>query len=254
VSKAVADPIVTAQSLCAHMHRRWTLVGMLMASMGVSTRPWFGCLLHFAIMQVDFSTKVEPLHDATPAEPVRVHLHMPVDVRSVSLALLALLVSVYMLHWASAVFIPLLLGIMCSYTLSPAVDRLQRWHVPRSIGTAAQDLQHRDQCRMRLVRRAQRATQADAVWQVVAQELVDATFVEHACRQVAHRHPVREVRHAVQAARTSVSGVAAALQSGDVRRDLGEQRAFEEPGPQHGVQFRDLGHDGLPWWSRQCCA
>ncbi len=88
-------------------------------------------------MQDDFSTKVEPLHDATPAEPVRVHLHMPVDVRSVSLALLALLVSVYMLHWASAVFIPLLLGVMCSYTLSPVVDRLQRWHVPRSIGTAA---------------------------------------------------------------------------------------------------------------------
>jgi predicted PurR-regulated permease PerM len=59
---------------------------------------------------------------------------MPIDVRSVSLALLALLallVSVYMLHWASAVFIPLLLGVMCSYTLSPAVDRMQRWHIPR---------------------------------------------------------------------------------------------------------------------------
>jgi predicted PurR-regulated permease PerM len=88
-------------------------------------------------MQDDPSAKVEPLHDAAPDEPVRVHLHMPIDVRSVSLALLALLVSVYMLHWASAVFIPLLLGVMCSYTLSPAVDRMQRWHVPRSIGTAA---------------------------------------------------------------------------------------------------------------------
>ncbi len=87
-------------------------------------------------MQADPSAEVEPIPDAVPAEPVRVHLHMPVNVRSVSQALVALLVSVYMLRWASAVFIPLLLGVMCSYTLSPVVDRLQRWRVPRSIGTA----------------------------------------------------------------------------------------------------------------------
>lgn len=69
-------------------------------------------------------------------EPSRVHLHTPIDVRSVSQALVALLISIYMLHWASAVFIPLLLGVMCSYTLSPAVDALQRWRIPRSIGAA----------------------------------------------------------------------------------------------------------------------
>ncbi|MFO7550106.1 MAG: AI-2E family transporter, partial [Haliea sp.] len=34
------------------------------------------------------------------------------------------------------VFIPLLLGLMISYTLSPAVDRLQKWHLPRAIGAA----------------------------------------------------------------------------------------------------------------------
>ncbi len=50
---------------------------------------------------------------------------------------MALLISVYMLHWAAAVFVPLLLGVMYSCTLSPAVDQLQRWHVPRSIGAAA---------------------------------------------------------------------------------------------------------------------
>jgi predicted PurR-regulated permease PerM len=88
-------------------------------------------------MQVDPSAAVEPSHDAEPAEPVRVHLHMPIDVRSASLAVIALLASVYVLQWASAVFIPLLLGLMCSYALSPAVDRLRRWHVPRSIGAAA---------------------------------------------------------------------------------------------------------------------
>jgi multisubunit Na+/H+ antiporter MnhG subunit len=53
-------------------------------------------------------------------EPERVHLHMPVDVRSASLAVIAFVVSVYALHWAGAVFIPLLLGVMFSYVLSPA--------------------------------------------------------------------------------------------------------------------------------------
>jgi len=87
-------------------------------------------------MQVDPSAEEESLHAATPAEPTRVHLHMPVDVRSVSLVVIALLASVYALHWASAVFIPLLLGVMLSYALSPAVDRLQHWHIPRALGAA----------------------------------------------------------------------------------------------------------------------
>jgi predicted PurR-regulated permease PerM len=64
----------------------------------------------------------------------RVMLHMPVDVRSVSLATLAVVASLYMMHWAAAVFVPLLLSIMFTYALSPLVDRLVRWHVPRAIG------------------------------------------------------------------------------------------------------------------------
>jgi predicted PurR-regulated permease PerM len=87
-------------------------------------------------MQVDPSAAVEPSHDAEPAEPVLVHLHMPIDVRSVSLVVIALLASVYALKWASAVFIPVLLGVMSSYALSPAVDRLERWHIPRALGAA----------------------------------------------------------------------------------------------------------------------
>jgi len=39
-------------------------------------------------------------------DPPRVLLHMPVDVRSASLAVLAVLACVYTLQWASAVFIP----------------------------------------------------------------------------------------------------------------------------------------------------
>ncbi len=68
--------------------------------------------------------------------PGRVHVILPVDVRSVSLAVIALLACVYTLQWASAVFIPLLLGVMLSYALSPAVERLQRWRLPRGIGAA----------------------------------------------------------------------------------------------------------------------
>ena len=88
-------------------------------------------------MQGGQAVEAEIVHDAAAPEPARVHLHMPVDVRSASLAMIALLSSVYVLHWASAVFIPLLLGVMSSYVLSPAVNLLQRWHVPRALGAAA---------------------------------------------------------------------------------------------------------------------
>jgi predicted PurR-regulated permease PerM len=68
--------------------------------------------------------------------PSRLHLHMPVDVRSLSLALLAVFASVFALRAAGAVFIPLLLGLTLSYALSPVVDRLERLRVPRAVGAA----------------------------------------------------------------------------------------------------------------------
>ncbi|MBA2689920.1 MAG: AI-2E family transporter [Burkholderiales bacterium] len=60
----------------------------------------------------------------------------PVDVRSVSLAVLAVLAVVYILNWAQAFFIPVMLGIMISYAFSPIVNGLQAWHIPRVIGAA----------------------------------------------------------------------------------------------------------------------
>ncbi|TAM34805.1 MAG: AI-2E family transporter [Burkholderiaceae bacterium] len=71
-----------------------------------------------------------------PAQDQRVLLHMPVDVRSISLVVLATLASLFVLRWASAVFIPLLLGLLSSYALSPVVDWMQRWHLPRALGAA----------------------------------------------------------------------------------------------------------------------
>jgi predicted PurR-regulated permease PerM len=61
---------------------------------------------------------------------------MPVDVRSLSLALLAAIACAFALRTASAVFIPLLLGLLISYALSPIVDRMQRLRLPRAIGAA----------------------------------------------------------------------------------------------------------------------
>ena len=71
----------------------------------------------------------------TAVEP-RVLLHMPVDVRSISLVVLATLASIFMLRWASAFFIPLMLGLMFSYALSPVVDWLQRYRIPRALSAA----------------------------------------------------------------------------------------------------------------------
>ena len=75
-----------------------------------------------------------PARDA--AEREIASLPTLINVRSVSLAVLALLASVYALHWARAIFIPLLLGVMLSYALSPVVDRLHRWRLPRVLGAA----------------------------------------------------------------------------------------------------------------------
>jgi len=60
----------------------------------------------------------------------------PVDTRSVALTVLAVLAVIFVLHWARTFFIPLMLGIMTSYALSPIVNRMQKWRIPRAIGAA----------------------------------------------------------------------------------------------------------------------
>ncbi|MET3372116.1 putative PurR-regulated permease PerM [Variovorax boronicumulans] len=92
---------------------------------------------------------VDPVEPAAPVEPSataeeatsalrrRFVLHMPVDVRSASLVVLAVLASVFALRWGQAVFVPLMLSLLLNYALSPLVERLHRWYVPRWIGAAA---------------------------------------------------------------------------------------------------------------------
>ncbi len=60
----------------------------------------------------------------------------PVDVRNVALIVLAVMAGIFMLHWAQAVLIPLLLGLTLSYALTPIVIRLERWRLPRSVAAA----------------------------------------------------------------------------------------------------------------------
>lgn len=72
----------------------------------------------------------------TLTEQQRVLLHMPVDIRSASLVILAALACIFTLRWASAVFIPLMVGILFSYGLSPVVDWLALRRIPRALSAA----------------------------------------------------------------------------------------------------------------------
>ena len=58
------------------------------------------------------------------------------DIHSLPLILLTVFASVFILDWAEDFFIPLVLGILISYALSPLVKQLQTWHVPRAVGAA----------------------------------------------------------------------------------------------------------------------
>lgn len=69
-------------------------------------------------------------------EPDRALIHMPVDIRNMSLVVLAVLASVFMLHWAKAVFIPVMLSVLFSYALSPLVNWMELKRVPRWLGAA----------------------------------------------------------------------------------------------------------------------
>jgi predicted PurR-regulated permease PerM len=93
-----------------------------------------------AVLHVQEAVKAEAAKaDAVKAEamePSRVMLHMPVDVRSVSMAVLAVIGTLWLLHWAKEVFIPIMLGIMFSYALTPVVERLSRWRIPRALSAA----------------------------------------------------------------------------------------------------------------------
>lgn len=90
-------------------------------------------------MKDKLSFKVKDVHGNShlgALKPGAAVLRTQVDVYSVSLAILAVIAVVFALHWASAVFIPLMLGVMISYALSAPVNLMQKWRIPRTLGAA----------------------------------------------------------------------------------------------------------------------
>jgi predicted PurR-regulated permease PerM len=70
----------------------------------------------------------------TPGAPTATRI--PTEAHNVPLILLTVFAFIFILDWAETVFIPLVLGVIVSYALSPLVDRMQKWHIPRYIGAA----------------------------------------------------------------------------------------------------------------------
>lgn len=66
--------------------------------------------------------------------PEPVTIRMPVDVRSLALTVIAVVAVIYLLQYAQALLIPIVLGILISYALEPIVSTLHRVRVPRAIG------------------------------------------------------------------------------------------------------------------------
>src|SRR5271155_2149486 len=88
------------------------------------------------VVAADSTRAVEQSDSAVDAS----HVSLPasraaVDARGLALEVLAALASVYALWWARAFAIPLLLGIIISYTLYPLVAWLESIRIPRVVGT-----------------------------------------------------------------------------------------------------------------------
>lgn len=78
-----------------------------------------------------------PRTPVDPRQPPHVLLHMPRPAaRNLALIVLVVLAVLAVLRWASGFFIPLMLGLVFSYALSPLVDWLQRHKVPRALSAA----------------------------------------------------------------------------------------------------------------------
>ena len=85
------------------------------------------------VKRKEVSAPVEAPVAAEP-QPDRIHLHMPVDVRNLALAVIAFIAVLFTMQWAKPVLVPLLLGVMLSYALTPVIDRLEQWRLPRAVG------------------------------------------------------------------------------------------------------------------------
>lgn len=84
-----------------------------------------------AVVAASTAPTTAPLESAAAVLP-----DLPVNIRSLSLVVLAGLGCVFLLHWAKAIFIPVMLSLLFSYALSPVVNWLETLKVPRWLSAA----------------------------------------------------------------------------------------------------------------------
>ena len=76
-----------------------------------------------------------PLMELAATAPEIRRIHIPVNARGTALAVLATIAFVFALQWAQKFFIPLVFGILITYTLTPVVVCLERLRIPRFAAT-----------------------------------------------------------------------------------------------------------------------
>jgi predicted PurR-regulated permease PerM len=76
-----------------------------------------------------------PTVEIPPAEGEPIVIQMPVDVRSITLSVLVVIAAILMLQYAQPVLIPIVVAVLISYVLGPAVDSMARHSIPRPIGS-----------------------------------------------------------------------------------------------------------------------
>lgn len=70
-------------------------------------------------------------------DPVPARERVPTYAHNLPLMLLTVFAAVFILDWGQTVFIPLVTAVLLSYALSPLVERLCAWRVPRALGAGA---------------------------------------------------------------------------------------------------------------------
>lgn len=76
------------------------------------------------------------VHEASPSsENGQFHVEMPVGIRSVALTLIGAAAAILMLRYARDVLIPVVVAVLISYVLGPAVDSMERHGLPRVVGS-----------------------------------------------------------------------------------------------------------------------
>lgn len=60
----------------------------------------------------------------------------PIDIRSVALVVLVVFATIFILSWAKAILITLVLSVLVSYSLDPIVTGMERLKIPRALGAA----------------------------------------------------------------------------------------------------------------------